>query len=243
MVYRFAVVSMAGGKQEREKLHYRGEHGFRARMVTQDILTKHGEVDGILITGISNHQILHVDSFLLSQGFKRLISPDYKKQRDPWRYTCLTTAYVKGEAKQIRYNEEGIKTIYRYVAFSVPGYIEIRLLHVPCADSDRPNYDHQLERKKAMLNWEKRLEEDEILLNKKVVSCGDFNTEIGNLECHDIFDSLSYEKLLDEITWGTSKIDNVLCSPNLNGKVTACTDDYRWGQTSDHKTVVFEVED
>jgi hypothetical protein len=38
MSYRFAVVSMVGGKQERDKLHYRGDHGFRARMVTQRLL-------------------------------------------------------------------------------------------------------------------------------------------------------------------------------------------------------------
>ena len=129
------------------------------------------------------------------------------------------------------------------MAFSVPGDIEIRLVHVPGADSDKPNYDKQLQRKRAMLVWEEGLEKDELSVNKKVVSCGDWNTEIENLECHDIFDNLPYEKLLDEITWGSSKIDNVLCSPCLSGKVKAYTDDYRWGQTSDHKTVLFEVRD
>ena len=243
MVYRFAVISAVGGKQEREKLLYRGDHGFRARMITQDILTKYENIDGILITGMSDYQMKHVDSYMLSRGYKKIISPDFMKQKDKWRFTCLTAAYVKERSNQIRYNEEEIDTIYRYVAFSVPGDIEIRLVHVPGADSDKPNYDKQLQRKRAMLAWEEGLEKDEISVNKKVISCGDWNTEIGNMECHDLFDKLTYEKLLDEITWGSSKIDNVLCSPCLSGKVKAYTDDYRWGQTSDHKTVLFEVRD
>ena len=90
---------------------------------------------------------------------------------------------------------------------------------------------------------ESLLEKEEISLNKKVVSCGDWNTEVGNMECHEISDDLPYDKLLDEITWGNSKIDNVLCLPCLSGKVKAYTDDYRWGKTSDHKTVIFEVMD
>lgn len=243
MTYRFAVVSMVGGKQERNKLRYRGDHGFRARIIAEDVLTKMGAIDGLLITGMSNYQMKQVDSFMLSRGFKKIISPDYLKQKDPWRFTCLTAAYLRNDAKQIRYNEERIETIYRYIAFLLPGDIEIRLVHIPGADSEMPNYDKQLYRKKAMLDWESFLEKEEISLNKKVVSCGDWNTEVGNMECHEIFDNLPYDKLLDEITWGNSKIDNVLCSPCLSGKVKAYTDDYRWGQTSDHKTVLFEVMD
>ena len=204
MLYRFAVISAVGGKQEREKLHYSGDHGFRARMITHDIITKYESVDGVLITGMSNYQMKHVDSYMLSRGYRRIISPDYMKQKDQWRFTCLTAAYVKDGSNQIRYNEEEIDTIYRYVAFSIPGDIEIRLLHVPGADSDKPNYDKQLQRKRAMLAWEEGLEKDEISMNKKVIACGDWNTEVGNLEFHDIFDNLPYEKLLDEITWGSS---------------------------------------
>lgn len=109
-----------------------------------------------------------VDSFMLSRGFKKNISPDYMKQKDPWRFTCLTAAYLGNDAKQIRYNEERIETIYRYIAFILPGDIEIRLVHIPGADSEKPNYDKQLYRKKAMLDWESLLEKEEISLNKKV---------------------------------------------------------------------------
>ena len=111
MTYRFAVVSMVGGKQERNKLRYRGDHGFRARIIAEDVLTKMGAIDGLLITGMSNYQMKQVDSFMLSRGFKKIISPDYLKQKDPWRFTCLTAAYLRNDAKQIRYNEERIETI------------------------------------------------------------------------------------------------------------------------------------
>ena len=57
MTYRFAVVSMVGGKQERNKLRYRGDHGFRARIIAEDVLTKMGAIDGLLITGMSNYQM------------------------------------------------------------------------------------------------------------------------------------------------------------------------------------------
>ena len=239
---RFAVVSMTGAKEERDKLRYRGDHAQRARIFAEDTLM-HYQPDGLLITGMSHYQMKTLDSYMLSRGFIKLISPDFRCQKDAWRYTQLTLAYLSESlnAKQIRYDEEKeIETIYRYVAFSLPDENqEIRVMHVPCADSEKPNYEKQLSRKKRMLSFERHLEEKEISLRKKVISCGDYNTEIGNLECHEVFDDLPYKKLLDEPTWGAAKIDNVLVSPGQ--RVSAHTEDFRYGQTSDHKTVIFEI--
>ena len=237
---KLALVSMTGGKQERNKLKYRGDHGFRARIIVQDLLERHDDLDGVLVSGMSDYQMKHVDAFLYSRSYKKIISPGWRKQTDKWRFTCLTAAYVRNKAEQIVYNEDRLETIYRYAAFSLPGDLEIRVVHIPCVDPDKPYYEKQYARKEAMLKWEQTLEEKEVASNRRVIVAGDWNTERENLECHDIYDALPYEKLLDEITWGASKIDNVLVSPALKGLVKVSTDDYRWGMTSDHKVVIVD---
>ena len=57
-----------------------------------------------------------------------------------------------------------------------------------------------------MLNFEKELEAAE-KEHMKVITCGDFNCESGNLVCHEIFDALPFEKLLDEPTLEDKKLN------------------------------------
>ncbi|MBR4948750.1 MAG: endonuclease/exonuclease/phosphatase family protein [Clostridiales bacterium] len=243
-MYRLILTNMTGGKEEREALRYRGDHGLRARILAQDILNNYSP-DAILITGCSAYQLKYLEAFLWPYGYERIIAPDFSKRKDKFRFTCLTCAYVlrSHKAKQIRYDEVTIKTIYRYAGFTLSDGLEIRVVNIPCADSKKPHYDEQLASKEAMLNWEKSIEEKEISEGKKVVVFGDWNTEIGNLECHDIFDALPYEKLLDEPTWRSSKIDNVLVSPNMKGRVKAQVAEYnRYGQTTDHAIILATAE-
>lgn len=246
MKYRIAVVNMTGGKAERDKLDFAGDAAGRALILANDSLYKYGGVDALLCVGMSNYQMERaVDSHMTARGYVKIIHPDYATQKDKYRFTCVTAAYVKRElkAKQVCYDKTNLETIYRYAAFALDDETEIRVLHMPVADASGKRYEKQLARKKAMMLWEQELEKDAEASHKKVISCGDFNCEAGNMECHEIYDELPFEKLLDEPTWEDKKLDNVLVSSALSGKVKAFTGDYRLGKTSDHKTVIIEVEE
>ena len=198
-----------------EAHHIRNTDTFAYKAVSRFV----DNAEAVLFLTATPVQLEYDDLFVLLN----LLRPDY----------VIDKTFTRG-------NEDQIATIYRYTAFQIPGDIEIRLVHIPGADAEKPNYEKQRKRKEAMLRWEASLEKEETVNHKRVIACGDWNSEIEN---EPLFDALSYEKLLNEVTWGNSKLDNVLCSPCLSGKVKAYTDAYRWGQTSDHKTVLFEVMD
>lgn len=245
-MYKFVVVNMTGGKAEGEKLQHSGDDAGRALILANDSLHIYGkEVDALLCVGMSNYQMEHaVDSHMSARGYVKIVHPDYLNQKQAYRYTCVTVAYVKRDlnVEQICYDESGIETKYRYVAFKFDK-LEVRTIHIPIADQMNKRYEEQLSRKEKMLNFEKELEEAAEKEHMKVITCGDFNCESGNLVCHEIFDALPFEKLLDEPTWEDKKIDNVLISSGMAGKVKAYTGDFRLGKTSDHKAVIIEVED
>lgn len=239
-MYKMIAVNMAGGKQESSKLMFKGDSAIRALILANDTFIHNKTMDVLICYGMSTHQMKLVDVNLQKRGFIKLVHPDLRKEKKPYRFTCLTAAYIREELKpeQIIYDDNSI-TKYRYIGFKI-GDMEVRALHVPAVDASRWRQQEQISRKKAMLLFEDRLEREET--GRKVVVCGDWNTEVGRLECHDIFDALPYEKLLDEATWNSQKLDNVLVSKALKGKVEAYTQSYRQGVTSDHRTVVIDVE-
>lgn len=250
---KLAVVSLCGGKAEREALRFSGNHGIRAQMLLTDTLNtqNHGEgIKAVCITGMNYTQKAYVDSVMSAHGFDVCcMSPMFSKVKDKYRYSQLTAAYCHEslKASNIRYVERSIPDLrYRYAAFTIPnGRVnEVRVMHIPCCDAEKPCYSEQLSRKQRFLTFERTLEQYEKRKGKRgIISCGDWNTDNGESEAQKIFDSLPYTKLLNEPTWNDAKLDNALISEDLKGYVCAYTNDFRVGITSDHKTVLIDIDD
>ena len=169
---KLAVISACGARSERAMLAYVGDHALRVVKLIDAVMKAHRGMDAILLTGVSYYQMKHITKYMAKLGYKTVVAPDFLNEREKWRFTQLTIAFVldkHNRFSQLRYDEDGLKTIYRYVAFELDGD-EIRLIHVPCVDKNRPHYEEQIQRKESMLRFEMKLEEEEIAQNKRVLS-------------------------------------------------------------------------
>lgn len=237
MKYKFALINATGGKKERDALKAKGNPAGTALILVNDTLCRNAELDGLLVNGISDHQMQTVDSYMAARGYYKIMHEDYANQKQAWRNTCLTLAYVKRGLTPvaIRYNNERDNLKYRYVAFSLPDGLTVRTMHVPTDEVFDKNSTEN--RKQSMLLFEEELETTS---SGAEIVLGDFNTEPGGDDAYnEIFDRLPYDKNLNEVTWANKKLDNVLTSPGVN--VSVYTDDFCLGITSDHKTVICEV--
>ena len=235
--------SACGNKQSAQKLKFKGNQDLRIIYSLKKMLEKKSW-DLISVRDITYHSLKHLEPELMAMGYRMIIDPTWKtvKEKEKWRYTCLSVLFVKNTIKCSQIVERySFETVLRYVciSFEYNGHnIYFRTSHIPCVDATRFRLSKQVERK------EKMLRADIDFQNKHKHDCalcsGDYNGAVDEEDCYcrELYDEFIFDDLISEGTYEGHKLDHCYVSESFKEKGIAVDaeilDDY-YMQFTDHK--------
>lgn len=234
--------SACSQKQAAKKLRYTGDSVLRAIYGVKSMISKYG-FDFVSIRDIAYHTLLKLNDELAVLGYVMYMNPEFKSEKDKYRYTCLSALFIKKEIdfEQI-FGDEQFETIFRYVCGKIKlagNEIIYKTGHAPCVDDSRPGLSKQIKRKEEYLTAE--VEFQNKYRNVLALSSGDFNgDEDADCYCQELYKKFCFEDLIKENTYEEQKLDHCYISPTLKESsinVTAEVLDDLYMQVTDHKMI------
>lgn len=235
--------SACSNKQAMIKLKYSGNSDLRVVFGIKNMISEY-DFDLISVRDIAYHTLVKLKKELAVLGYIMYIHPEFKSQKDKYRYTCLSALFIKKEInfEQI-FGDEQFETIFRYISGKLDlagNEIIYKTGHAPCVDDSRPGLSKQIKRKEDYLSAE--VEFQNKYRNVLALSSGDFNGA-GDADCYcqELYEKFCFEDLIHEKTYEEQRLDHCYISPAMkesnNINVTAeVLDDY-YMQLTDHKMI------